>query len=370
MQSMADMLHFVAPAIERATNVPGLTSVSGDRPRAPIVRSQSLSDVLPSITIPTPEAMVTVATLTEEAGLETANKNRTDWKLALVKGLWNRLWVQGRRRYVVLAVVALLTVGGLVLYLKHLEAQQCDCQRMQQQYDELKQNVLDQRRLLGIHQRWWEHSKRDQTLQRTVRSIVPSVQVMKDLLAKGCTRAEVLEYFHEGRLPDRTVVVQDPSRSTSTEPSQTEANIKKEGPPAGQDKAIANIEPPADTPPVLFDPSNNPTDAKIVNSLDQGPVYRAGLETAHMTLCIATVVLSMGMILVVVSKLSFSRRTRMRDQNIEERVPMVELASIVNVSREPMAPSDGPEAREQTPEGWHNINLGGQPSNRTSSASL
>lgn len=369
MEAMAEMLHRIPAAIERAASAPCLSAVSGDRPLLEHGSSPSGLNLLPSVSIQTSVDTPADATLSVETGPTTAAKERTDWRVTLAKWIWGRLWVKGRRRYVVLTLVVLLALGGLAIYLRHLEAQQCDCQWIQQQHDELRKNVLDQRRLLEIHQRWWEAMKRDATPRRVARSIVPSVQVMKDLLAKGFTRAEVVEYFREGRLPGKEAVVQDPNNVTEIRPDPGSDAVEVEK-TSTETELVTTVDPIIDDLQVKSNAANIQAKEETLNPYEPNPVYRVGFETAHMTLCIATVLLSMGMILVVISKMSFRRRPRPQEQGLcEERRPMVEMASIVDASREPEAPV-APEAGLLNLEGLYHIDLGSPPSNRTSSASL
>lgn len=126
---------------------------------------------------------------------------------ALARKVMAWLWVKGRRRWLVVGALILVMLGVTTWALKTREGG-CDCGEIHRRLEAIDQQLLEQRKLLAVHQRWIEDLMRP---RRTSRALVPSLQVMLDLLDQGHSQAQILEYLRTGQVPTSANEVYEPS---------------------------------------------------------------------------------------------------------------------------------------------------------------
>lgn len=330
------MIDAMTSALGRTVSAPCVSAICGDHPLPTAASSPNLLEGLAAI-VGTPREAPPVV-VPAPSPVEPVKGPGTDWRLDLLRKVWSRLWVKGRRRWVVLTLILTLVIGGLAVAIGRLQSQGCDCAKIEREMDHMKTLILDQRRLLGIHQRYWEETKREPGASRFARSIVPSVQVMMELLAKGYTRTEVLNYFHDRRAP-----------------------TAQEGP---DNLPKPNLDTPDISVPAAEAETLEETLNEQISALNataeaeeqsEDPVYRVGVVAAHMSMCVVTAGLSVVAVIIALTKLSFCHRSATQGPTApEDGIPMADLGGGIEAIRE-RNPSDLEGL--PMPGRWYDVNL-------------
>lgn len=144
-----------------------------------------------------------LANSSETAGLtKQGGEVKVLW--AALRSLAGLLWVKGRRRWVCVGAL-FLVLGGLTIWALQTRLS-CNCGDLQKQLDQHQEWIKEHHKLMAIHQRWWEEELNKGSRNRVTRAVVPSLQVMMDMLAEGHSKAEILHYFRTGVPPAPKII--------------------------------------------------------------------------------------------------------------------------------------------------------------------
>lgn len=333
VQAIAEMITTGLGA-ERAASTPCLATYAEIKP---FREAQSVPNFknMPSVAPPAPEVPRPTSPIVEllmtPGSQPEGPQKAADWRVVLAKKIWGMLWVKGRRRWTVLVVTIGLMMAGLAFAIHHAQQGRCDCKGLQRQIDQNRKWLQEQRQMLALHQRWLEELRRGSNPSRSKRSIVPSVPVMLELLAKGYSRADVLNYFRQGRIP-----TEQPTPAADEEPLPEEIDKAKAEPQETATKIGRDYE---------GDLDNNVTEFHI------GGGTQNAITTAHMALSAATLVMTLGIVFLLIARLAACRLPA--NQNAPEpEIPLQDLG----VQREA-----DEELAEVAPAGFDPVDLRNHP---------